>query len=62
MGITSVTLPNDVAEKNDFFVAESNTLHFSSTDSLDKLNLSRQLDHVQAPESRERVEFCIRRH
>ena len=48
MGTTSVALPNDVAEKNDFwfFVAESNTLLFTSTDSLDELNLSRQLDHV----------------
>ena len=48
MGITSVALPNDVAEKNDFcfFVAESNTLLLRSTDSLDELNLSRQLDHV----------------
>ena len=45
MGITSVTLPNNLAEKNDFFV-ETNTLHFSSTDSLDGRNLSQQHDHV----------------
>ena len=45
-----------------FLVAGSNTLRLSSTDSLDKLNLRRQLDHVWAPGSRWRVEFCIRRH
>ena len=48
MRITSVTVLIDVAENNysKRFLAESNTLHSSRKDSVDELNLIRQLDHV----------------